>query len=229
MNTKIRFILITFWYIENCQLDTFININQGVGQIFSQHESLVRNSIRCLRLSGGSDGQSLPATFRDVSECFYSILGLSTRHATPEEIKSAYRKKALRWHPDKNRNSPGYAEQHFKEIQRAYLVLTNHKDRAYYDQNRDCILAAGQRAAKLRAETAWFMRENSIKRPRHELRQDKTRPPASAFDILMRRKKAAACPPEPHRTTSGPSAFDRLMRRTSTKVGSGGHTQAKYS
>lgn len=62
---------------------------------------------------------------------YYEILGVS-RHATPEEIKIAYRRLALRYHPDKN---PGdrIAEEQFKSISEAYQVLADAEKRQLYD------------------------------------------------------------------------------------------------
>ncbi len=53
---------------------------------------------------------------------YYKILGVS-RTATEDEIKKAYRKMALKYHPDKN-TSPG-AEEKFKEVAEAYDVLND--------------------------------------------------------------------------------------------------------
>ncbi len=169
----------------------------------------------CQRLFGGSDIPSLPACWQDVSNCLYSCLGLSSLRASQEEIRSAYRKKALRWHPDKNRHSVADAELRFKEIQRAYSVLMDPNERAFYDANRERILAAGRRAARIRAESAGASDgatsfEVMMKRRRAE--RSRARNGASAFDILMRRRPPA-CPPEPRRTSTGPSAFDFMMRR----------------
>ncbi len=64
-------------------------------------------------------------------EDYYSILGVS-KTATEKEIKSAYRKQALKWHPDKNKE-PG-AEDQFKKITKAYETLSDTKKRSTYDQ-----------------------------------------------------------------------------------------------
>jgi len=64
---------------------------------------------------------------------YYAILGVS-RNADEKELKSAYRKLALKWHPDRNPDSKEMAEEKFKEIAEAYEVLSDSNKRAVYDQ-----------------------------------------------------------------------------------------------
>ena len=63
---------------------------------------------------------------------FYEVLGVD-KNATPEQIKKAYRKKAMEFHPDRN---PGNkeAEEKFKEVGEAYEVLSDADKKARYDQ-----------------------------------------------------------------------------------------------
>ncbi len=63
---------------------------------------------------------------------YYEVLGVQ-RAATEQEIKSAYRKKALEWHPDRNPDRREEAEERFKEASEAYSVLSDPNKRANYD------------------------------------------------------------------------------------------------
>jgi molecular chaperone DnaJ len=67
------------------------------------------------------------ATKRD----YYEVLGVN-RDAPEDEIKKAYRKLAMKYHPDRNPDNPK-AEEHFKEAKEAYEILTDANKRAAYD------------------------------------------------------------------------------------------------
>lgn len=71
---------------------------------------------------------------------YYKILGIS-RSATDDDIKKAYRKLALKYHPDKNK-TPG-AEDRFKEVAEAYEVLSDKKKRDIYDTHGEEGLKGG--------------------------------------------------------------------------------------
>ncbi|AFJ90536.1 DnaJ C-terminal domain-containing protein [Blattabacterium sp. (Blaberus giganteus)] len=64
---------------------------------------------------------------------YYEVLGVS-RNASSEEIKKAYRKLAIKYHPDKNLNNKKKAEEKFKEAAEAYEVLSNTEKRQRYDK-----------------------------------------------------------------------------------------------
>ena len=70
-----------------------------------------------------------------IKRDYYEILEIE-KTATPDEIKSAYRKMAMKYHPDRN---PGNkeAEDKFKECAEAYEVLSDEQKRRQYDQYGD--------------------------------------------------------------------------------------------
>lgn len=75
-------------------------------------------------------------------KCHYEILGVK-RDAGEDDLKKAYRKLALKWHPDKNLDSAEEAAEHFKLIQAAYDVLSDPQERAWYDNHREALLKGG--------------------------------------------------------------------------------------
>lgn len=64
---------------------------------------------------------------------YYNVLKVG-RNATEEDLKKAYRKLAMKWHPDKNPNNKKEAEAKFKQISEAYEVLSDKQKREIYDQ-----------------------------------------------------------------------------------------------
>ena len=65
---------------------------------------------------------------------YYQILGVGG-HSTQQQIKDAYRKLALQYHPDRNKGNPGAAEK-MKKINEAYAVLSDPGKRREYDALR---------------------------------------------------------------------------------------------
>ena len=63
---------------------------------------------------------------------YCEVLGMQ-RHATPEDIKKAYQKRALKWHPNKNSENKEAAERKFKQVAEAYKVLSDAKKQDIYD------------------------------------------------------------------------------------------------
>ncbi|KAF4382119.1 hypothetical protein F8388_001264 [Cannabis sativa] len=81
--------------------------------------------------------------------CHYEVLGLQ-QECTPDEIRSAYRKMALQLHPDKlvqSGLSQAEATAKFQELVQAYEVLSDSKERAWYDSHRSQILFADPNSA----------------------------------------------------------------------------------
>ncbi|MEO1150134.1 MAG: molecular chaperone DnaJ [Pseudomonadota bacterium] len=67
-----------------------------------------------------------------MAQDYYSVLGVA-RDASQAEIKSAFRKSAMKWHPDRNPDNPE-AEKNFKTLGEAYEVLSDEEKRAAYDR-----------------------------------------------------------------------------------------------
>src|SRR5258707_15087803 len=73
---------------------------------------------------------------------YYEVLGV-TKTASVEEIKSAYRKAALKWHPDRSPENKEEAEHRFRECTEAYSVLSDTRKRQIYDTYGHQGLAGG--------------------------------------------------------------------------------------
>ncbi|KAL6324011.1 hypothetical protein AAG906_006282 [Vitis piasezkii] len=70
-----------------------------------------------------------------AGSCYYSVLGIR-RDASSSDIRTAYRKLALKWHPDrwaKNQALAGEAKRRFQQIQEAYSVLSDASKKSMYD------------------------------------------------------------------------------------------------
>ncbi|CAF9943261.1 MAG: hypothetical protein ALECFALPRED_010930 [Alectoria fallacina] len=76
----------------------------------------------------------------EVKTCYYELLGID-RQASEDEIKKAYRKKALELHPDRNYGNVEATTKRFADVQSAYEVLSDPQERAWYDSHRDAILS----------------------------------------------------------------------------------------
>jgi molecular chaperone DnaJ len=77
----------------------------------------------------------------NVKRDYYEVLGVA-REANEQEIKSAYRKLALQFHPDRNPNNPD-AEEKFKECSEAYAILADGDKRAAYDRFGHAAVSGG--------------------------------------------------------------------------------------
>ncbi|KAH0609307.1 uncharacterized protein H6S33_012793 [Morchella sextelata] len=89
--------------------------------------------------SAESDPSGAAAPETTVKTCYYELLGVA-RDATQDDIKKAYKKKALEFHPDRNYNDTERATRLFTEVQAAYEVISDPQERAWYDSHRDAIL-----------------------------------------------------------------------------------------
>lgn len=89
--------------------------------------------------SGGTETGGLGGANAGIKTCYYELLGID-RHASEDEIKKAYRRKALELHPDRNYGNIENSTKLFAEVQSAYEVLSDLQERAWYDSHRDTLL-----------------------------------------------------------------------------------------
>lgn len=88
--------------------------------------------------AGQSTGRGAPVA-PDIKTSYYELLGVQ-RQATQDEIKKAYRRKALELHPDRNFGNEETATKVFAEVQAAHEVLSDIQERAWYDSHESAIL-----------------------------------------------------------------------------------------
>ncbi|EPE03649.1 c2h2 finger domain containing protein [Ophiostoma piceae UAMH 11346] len=93
-----------------------------------------------------SQRSSAPAEATPQKTCYYELLSVE-RTATDDELKKAYRRKALELHPDRNISDVANATRKFAEVQTAYEILSDPQERAWYDSHRDDILRGDSGAA----------------------------------------------------------------------------------
>ena len=70
---------------------------------------------------------------KPTKTCYYELLDVE-RNVTQKDIDRAYKKAALKWHPDKNQDNKQAAEEKFKDVAEAYDVLSDPQKKAVFDQ-----------------------------------------------------------------------------------------------
>jgi len=95
-----------------------------------------------------------------VFKDYYKILGLETNKVSLNDIKTAYKEQAKKYHPDVNGGSKKY-EERFKDISEAYNILSNSASKRKYDRTWNKNVGAKQRnkayQANSRSEAIWKM------------------------------------------------------------------------
>ena len=76
--------------------------------------------------------ETIPGELEQAMTTLYDTLGVPM-HATDDEIKRAYRKAAMKWHPDRNSGAEAVARATFQEIKDAYAILSDAAQRKVYD------------------------------------------------------------------------------------------------
>ncbi|MBE7182237.1 MAG: DnaJ domain-containing protein, partial [Terriglobus roseus] len=94
-------------------------------------------------MGAGQSSGGGSAVGQEVKTSYYELLSID-RQATDEDIKRAYRRKALELHPDRNYGREEDATKLFAEVQAAYEVLSDAQERAWYDAHEAEILRGGE-------------------------------------------------------------------------------------
>jgi thioredoxin-like negative regulator of GroEL len=82
---------------------------------------------------GGRGGQQQQQKKEEPTECYYKTLGVA-KSATEPQIKKAFKKLSIKYHPDKNKDRKDWAKDQFVKIANAYETLTDQTKRRIYDQ-----------------------------------------------------------------------------------------------
>ena len=143
---------------------------------------------------------------------YYYILGI-TQNATEQEIKTAYRKLSMKFHPDKN-SGEKFFEERFKEIQEGYEILSNQTKRREYDSklnqfnstrtNRDN-LKNEEEELKRKFEEEFRKREDEIKR-KFQARESRIK-----ADAERKIREETTKPQEPLNTEKGGNSYSALI------------------
>jgi DnaJ family protein A protein 5 len=89
--------------------------------------------------SSADEGNDGDFSSKSKMRCHYEVIGVE-RGSSLDEIKKAYKKSALKWHPDRNFGKEEEASARFKEVTAAYNVLIDPHERKWYDDHREDIL-----------------------------------------------------------------------------------------
>lgn len=117
-------------YIKKCNLNESPIENSTENEENStENNNFEKNEFRHRNRTDSNDKRNLIDRIKNLKD-YYEILGVN-KNASDAEIKKAYRKLALKLHPDKN-NEPG-AEDAFKKVSAAFKILSDKKSRDEYD------------------------------------------------------------------------------------------------
>ncbi|CAG8447008.1 6227_t:CDS:2 [Gigaspora rosea] len=120
---------------------TVSNVQVGGGSLDDSVQPPLSKASKAailLRISEGGRRRSLSVGSAGLKPG--KLINRVEDYVTSEELKKAYRKKALEWHPDKNHHRVAEATQQFALIQQAYEVLSDPNEREWYDNHREAIL-----------------------------------------------------------------------------------------